>query len=72
MKLIGLYQESIGRIRTDHTVGKAKSGDLLGVGIHLRLLYNKTNYELTYRVEHAEDKIIVVIMAGAYDNFYAV
>ena len=72
MKLIGLYQESIDRIRAEHTVGKEKA-EISWVQVYTYdILCNKTNYELTYRVEHVEDKIIVVIMAGAYDNFYAV
>lgn len=31
---------------------------------------DKTNYELAYRVEYVEDKIIVVVMAGTRENFY--
>ena len=68
-KLKGLYQEAIDRIREDHTVGEAKSGDLFGV-YGYDIFYNKTNYELECRVEYVEDKIIVVIMAGTRENFY--
>ena len=68
-KLKGLYQEAIDRIREDHTVGEAKSGDLFGV-YGYAIFYNKTNYELECRVEYVEDKIIVVIMAGTRENFY--
>ena len=68
-KLKRLYQEAIDRIREDHTVGEAKSGDLSGV-YGYDIFYNKTNYELAYRVEYVEDKIIVVIMAGTRENFY--
>lgn len=64
-----LYQEAIDRIRADHTVGEAKVGDLLGV-YGYDIFYNKTNYELAYRVEYVEDKIIVVVMAGTRENFY--
>ena len=68
-KLKGLYKEAIDRIREDHTVGEAKNGDLSGI-YGYDIFYNKTNYELAYRVEYVEDKIIVVIMAGTRENFY--
>lgn len=68
-KLKLLYQEAVDRICEDHTVGEAKTGDLLGV-YGYDIYYNKTNYELAYTVEYLEDKIIVVIMAGTRENFY--
>ena len=68
-KLKALYQEAVNRIRMDHTIGKPKSGDLSGI-YGYDIYYNKTNYELAYRVEYVEDKIIVVIMAGTRENFY--
>ncbi len=68
-KLKGLYKEAIDKIREDHTVGEVKSGDLSGL-YGYDIFYNKTNYELAYRVEYVEDKIIVVIMAGTRENFY--
>lgn len=68
-KLKTLYQEAIDKIREDHTVGTAKVGDLSGI-YGYDIFYNKTNYELAYRVEYVEDKIIVVILAGTRENFY--
>ena len=68
-KLKTLYQEAIDKIREDHTVGTAKMGDLSGI-YGYDIFYNKTNYELAYRVEYVEDKIIVVILAGTRENFY--
>ena len=68
-KLKSLYQEAIDKIREDHTVGQAKLGDLSGIYSY-DIFYNKTNYELAYRVEYVEDKVIVVIMAGTRENFY--
>ena len=62
-------QIGLDRIREDHTVGEAKNGDLSGI-YGYDIFYNKTNYELAYRVEYVEDKIIVVIMAGTRENFY--
>lgn len=68
-KLKMLYQEAVDKIREDHTVGEAKTGDLSGV-YGYDIYYNKTNYELAYTVEYLEDKVIVVIMAGTRENFY--
>ena len=68
-KLKALYQEAIDKIREDHTIGEAKSGDLCGV-YGYDIYYNKTNYELAYRVRYEENKVIVVIMAGTRENFY--
>ena len=50
-KLKTLYQEAIDKIREDHTVGTAKVGDLSGI-YGYDIFYNKTNYELAYRVEY--------------------
>lgn len=68
-KLKTLYQEAIDKIREDHTVGTAKVGDLSGI-YGYDIFYNKTNYELAYRVEYIENQIIVVILAGTRENFY--
>ncbi|MBQ5761434.1 MAG: type II toxin-antitoxin system RelE/ParE family toxin [Clostridia bacterium] len=68
-KLKLLYQEAIDKIREDHTVGEAKSGDLSGI-FGYDIFYNETNYELAYRVEYFENKMIIVIMAGTRENFY--
>lgn len=68
-KLKALYQKAIDQIREDHTIGQAKTGDLSGI-YGYDIYYNKTNYELAYRVEYVDHKIIVVIMAGTRENFY--
>lgn len=68
-KLKTLYQEAIDKIREDHLVGTQKTGDLAGI-YGYDIYYNKTNYELAYKVEYCDDKIIVVIMAGTRENFY--
>ena len=68
-KLKALYQEAIDKIREDHLIGSPKTGDLAGI-YGYDIFYNKTNYELAYKVEYYDDKIIVVIMAGTRENFY--
>lgn len=32
--------------------------------------YSKTNYELTYRIYEDDGQMVVVILAGARENFY--
>ena len=68
-KLKTLYREATDKIRENHAIGEAKSGDLSGV-YGYDIFYNKTNYELAYTVEYVENKVIVVIMAGTRENFY--
>lgn len=68
-KLKSLYQQAVDKIAEDHTVGEAKTGDLDGIYSY-DIYYNKTNYELAYRVEYFDNKIVVVIMAGTRENFY--
>ena len=67
--LKSLYQEAIDKIREDHTIGQEKTGDLSGI-YGYDIYYNKTNYELAYRIAYTDNKIIVVIMAGTRENFY--
>ena len=64
-----LFREAVDKIREDHTIGEAKSGDLTGIYCY-DIFYNKTNYELAYKLEYVDEKLIVVIMAGTRENFY--
>ena len=68
-KLKDLYQEAIDKIREDYTIGERKTGDLNGI-YGYDIYYNKTNYELAYRVLQENGEVIVVIMAGTRENFY--
>lgn len=68
-KLLLKYKEAIDEILGDYTVGEAKTGDLSGIYCY-DIFYNKTNYELAYRVEFVGDVVVVVIMAGTRENFY--
>jgi mRNA-degrading endonuclease RelE of RelBE toxin-antitoxin system len=68
-QLKALFQEAIDKILKDPTIGDPKTGDLSGI-YGYDIYYNKTNYELAYRIELVEDTIIVVIMAGTRENFY--
>jgi mRNA-degrading endonuclease RelE of RelBE toxin-antitoxin system len=68
-QLKALFQEAIDKILKDPTIGDPKTGDLSGI-YGYDIYYNKTNYELAYRIELVEDTIVVVIMAGTRENFY--
>lgn len=63
------FQEAIEEIETNPYIGSAKNGDLSGV-YGYDIYYNKTNYELAYKIEFAEDTVVVVILAGTRENFY--
>ncbi|UYO64130.1 type II toxin-antitoxin system RelE/ParE family toxin [Acetobacterium wieringae] len=63
------YQKAMDQLLIDHTLGTAKTGDLSGI-FGYDIYYNKTNYEIAYRIEYQDDKIIIVIMAGTRENFY--
>lgn len=56
-------KNAIDKILKDYTVSKLTTGDLSEY-YGYNIFNNKTNYELVYRVEYQEDKIIIVIMAG--------
>ena len=62
-KLKSLYKEAIEMICEDYSIGEEKTGDLAGM-YGYDIYYNKTNYELAYRVRQLDDLIIIIIMAG--------
>jgi mRNA interferase RelE/StbE len=65
-------RNAVDEIRENPNVGEAKKGDLSGIFCY-DIYYQKTNYEIAYRVAHQEDgSILVVIMAGTRENFYEV
>lgn len=68
-KLKSLYKEAIEMICEDYSIGEKKTSDLAGM-YGYDIYYNKTNYELAYRVRQLDDLIIIVIMAGTRENFY--
>jgi mRNA interferase RelE/StbE len=64
------FKEAIVSIRTNPQIGDAKSGDLKGI-YSLDIYYNRTNYELAYRISQLENgEMVVIIMAGTRENFY--
>jgi len=64
------YREALIEISADpYNAGELKSGDLSG--IYCRdVYYNKTNYEIAYRIYEENGKTVVIILAGTRENFY--
>lgn len=52
-----------------YSAGEAKTGDLAGIFCR-DVYYNKTNYELAYRIYEEDGQLVVVLMAGTRENFY--
>ena len=67
--LKNIFQIALIKIKKDPYIGKLKTGDLAGVYCY-DFYYNKTNYELAYRIYEEDDRIVVVILTGTRENFY--
>ena len=63
------FKEAFDSIAENPYIGIEKVGDLAGV-YGLDVYYNKTNYEIAYRIYEDGDKLVVVILAGTRENFY--
>ena len=69
-KLKNMFRNAVMSIRKNPMIGDAKTGDLKGLYC-LDLYYNKTNYELAYRISKTvTGEIIIIIIAGTRENFY--
>ena len=68
-KLKSLYKEAIEMICEDYSIGEEKTGDLAGM-YGYDIYYNKTNYEIAYKIYEEKGKYVVVILAGTRENFY--
>lgn len=68
-KLKAEFRNAFNKISDDYNVGEPKSGDLAGI-YGYDVFYNKTNYEIAYKVHFEGDCVIVVIMVGTRENFY--
>ena len=53
----------------DPYTGESKTGDLSGI-YGYDVYYNKTNYEIAYRIYEDDGKLVVVVLAGTRENFY--
>ena len=68
--LIAAYRDALTRISGDpYGAGEAKIGDLAGIYC-CDVFYNKTNYEIAYKIFEEDGQFVVVILAGTRENFY--
>lgn len=63
------YEGALQEIGKDPYSGTVKVGALAGL-YGYDVYYNKTNYEIAYRIYEEEGKTVVVILAGTRENFY--
>lgn len=49
--------------------GSPKVGDLASL-YGYDVFYNKTNYEIAYRIYEENERLVVVVLAGTRENFY--
>ena len=63
------FQEALCSIAENPFCGSAKVGDLTGI-YGYDVYYNRTNYEIAYRIYEEDDKLVVVLLAGTRENFY--
>lgn len=63
------YRKAILQIRENPYRGHLKKGDLAGI-YGYDVYYQKTNYEIAYRIIEQEDKKVIIVLAGTRQNFY--
>ena len=63
------FRRALEEINADPYIGELKTGDLAGI-YGYDVYYNKTNYELAYRIYEESGALVVVILAGTRENFY--
>ena len=64
-----VFQKTIDQIIENPFQGERKTGDLSGVyGVDFH--YNKTSYEVAYRIINKDNTFVIVILAGTRENFY--
>jgi hypothetical protein len=63
------FRIALEKIAVDPLISEQKKGDLAGIWCY-DVFYNKTNYEIAYRIYEENGQMVVVIMAGTRENFY--
>jgi len=68
-KLLAAFKSAIDNLKSDPYIGKQKIGDLRGIyGYDVK--YAGINYEIAYRIYEENEQFVVVLLAGARENFY--
>ena len=69
-RLAASFRDALTEISANpYEAGAAKTGDLAGIYCK-DVFYNKTNYEIAYRIIEEDDCVVIVILAGTRENFY--
>jgi mRNA-degrading endonuclease RelE of RelBE toxin-antitoxin system len=63
------FKTALNNILKDPYLGELKTGDLTGIYCY-EFYYNKTNYEIAYRIFEDNNQIIIIILAGTRQSFY--
>ena len=63
------FKSAFNALAENPYIGEEKRGDLAGV-YGLDVYYNRTNYEIAYRIYEESGQTVVVILAGTRENFY--
>lgn len=63
------FRQALIKISENPYIGEPKKGDLSGI-FGYDVFYNKTNYEISYKIYELENKRVVVILIGTRENFY--
>jgi len=64
-----IFRTTFNKLSKNPYIGDLKKGDLSGIYC-IDIYYNKTNYEIAYRIYENEGYLVVVILAGTRENFY--
>ena len=64
------FREDIEKIALVPYIGKMKTGDLKGI-LGYVVMYKGKNYELAYTIHEIGSKLVVILLAGTRENFYA-
>lgn len=64
------FEEALGEVAKDPYCGERKTGDLAGVYCR-DVYYRGTNYEIAYAIRETEEQLVIIVLAGTRENFYA-
>lgn len=58
------FSESFNSIQNNPYIGEKKTGDLLGIYC-FDFIYQRTNYEIAYKIIEKDDRFVVIILVGS-------
>lgn len=63
------FKQALEKISENPECGTQKTGDLQGLWGY-DVFYDRTNYEISYKIVEEPDKVVIIILAGTRENFY--